>query len=149
LPYTDELDEYTYLWRQSHERLQQLRSPRYCSDIDELASPALAHARLARQMKYVGCALQQRLQIDVLQGGLDERESRTVAHGREVGFLDDAGVVIGEAVDSHYGGSRVQERGGEMRANETGSSGDQSLHDNSSRMYPGSRRGRPVASMDA
>ena len=66
----------------------------------EVASPALAHARLRREMKHVRLALQQRRQIGVLDAALDEPEALPAGIDGEVALLDLARVVVGEAVEA-------------------------------------------------
>ena len=95
----------------------------------EIASPALAHAGLGRQVEDVRAIGEQVAEIGVL----DAAPRRTGSAGRpcrpEVPLLDRPRVVVGEAVDADDVGAVAEQPLGERRADEAGDAGDQCLHD--------------------
>src|SRR4029079_1604060 len=129
---------------------QQLRRVDVVHRIDlEVLAPALAHARLRRQVEHVRDPVEQRRQIRRLDLRLGEAEALAQPVLFEVAFLDRARVVIGEAVDAHHRRAVVEERRGQVRSDEAGGAGDERLHANTSRTRSGRRHGRPLGSSAA
>src|SRR5262249_26360346 len=115
----------------------------------EIGAPALANAGLRGQMKDVRDVLEQRRQIRVGDGALDESESLARCVLREVRLFDRTRVIVGEAVEAAPRGAPVEERRREVRADEAGGAGDQRFHTNVSRTRLGSRHGLPEGSSAA
>ena len=111
--------------------------------------PALPHPGLGRQVKHVRHAVQQRRQVGVGEGRLDETEGRGAVEPSQIPFLCRSRIEVGERVDADDGGTVCNEAVGKMGPDKAGSTGDERLHASRSRTWEGSRRGLPLGSTAA
>ncbi len=83
------------------------------------------------------------VEIEILNGRLDETEARMRQRAAQVPLLDRTRVVVGEAVDADDVGAVGEQPLGQRRSDEAGAAGDERLHESTPRTRAGNRQGRP------